>query len=472
MKFRSSWGPRFRGSWVPRFLGSRFLGSRFKGSTAICLISAAVLLAACGRTPEPPGTPELRNQRTQEPRNPGTPELRNPGTQEPRNLVAGDPVPPAVLAGARHWERGGAAGNRVLVINFNRSRCAAGESCASAQDKIRELHDEVRAAPTLKASIGMLTLSSDPFDVPAVLRAHADRIGADPDVWRFAALPANQANDVLRRFGASEDVNVTAIVDASGTLVKVYAGDGWTAEELIRDVRSLVLRADPAVLRAYIDGQEALADDDLGEARRAFTRLAAAVGEPAVSRLAKQAASAPDLAGARAAYKPLSEALVRLPWPAAYQPMYCPMFEGNAGATWVQKAGPVANPYYGKAMPRCGTDLTAGAHADHSPKFGGVLFMAPNQYHHIEGTYTQDGIFRVRVYDNFSRSMKVTGFRGMVELGEHGRTVRLVPASNGMTLDARVGKLKFPAELSLSLTLDPRGPEERFDFVFANYQGS
>jgi hypothetical protein len=441
---------KFPGSLVAKFLGAGFL------------IVFVVVVGGCRETsPSPnPGTPTPRNQTTQEPSNPGT-----------SKLLAGDPVPPAVLAGARHWERGGIAGNRIVVINFNRSRCAAGESCAIAQDKIRALHDAVRAVPTLKTSVGVLTLSSDPSDVPAVLRAHGDRIGADPEVWRFAGLPANQVNNVQRQFGASEDVNVTAVVDGSGRLVKVYAGDGWTADELIRDVKSLVLRADPAVVRAYIDGQEALADDDLGAARRAFARLAAAVGEPAVSRLAKQAAGAPDLAGARAAFKPLSEALVRLPWPAEYQPMYCPMFDREAGATWVQKAGPVTNPYYGKAMLRCGTDLTAGAHADHSPKFGGVLFMAANQYHHIEGTYTQDGIFHVRVYDNFRRSMKVTGFRGRVELGENGRSIRLVPAADEMTLDARVGLLRFPAELTVLMMLDPRGDEERFDFVFPGFLG-
>ena len=44
-----------------------------------------------------------------------------------------------------------------------------------------------------------------------------------------------------------------------------------------------------------------------------------------------------------------------------------------------------------------------------------------------------------------------------------------MPAADGMTLDARVGALTFPAEITRQMTLDPRGPEERFDFVFASY---
>ena len=126
----------------------------------------------------------------------------------------------------------------------------------------------------------------------------------------------------------------------------------------------------------------------------------------------------------RAAFKPLSEALVRLPWPRQYQPMYCPMYDGNAGATWVQKTGPVTNPYYGNAMLRCGTDLSVGAHADHSPLFGGDLFMAANHFHHVEGTYTEDGMFRLRVYDNFKRPMSARGFTGRAQLAENGRSFR------------------------------------------------
>ncbi len=248
---------------------------------------------------------------------------------------------------------------------------------------------------------------------------------------------------------------------------------------MVHDLQSLVLRADPAVLSTYVAAQVALAEDDLRGAKRALARLARAVGEPAVSRLADRGARAPDLPAMRAAFKPLSEALVRLPWPPEYQAMYCPMFDGNSGATWVQRAGPVTNPYYGQAMLRCGTDLSVGAHADHSPKYGGVLFMAADAFHHVEGTYTPDGMCRVRVYDNFRQALPVAGFRARAVLKEEFDAARqdfrelvvfrLVPSADKMTLDARVGQIALPAELTLKVTLDPRGAEERFDFVFAEY---
>jgi hypothetical protein len=412
---------------------------------ALALLAGAI---ACGRSSTPaPETP------------PADAKAGQPASMEAvAPLVPGNRVPDAVLAGARHWNRGGAAGNRILVVNFNLD-----------EDRLRAVHDQVRSAPVLKGAAGLLTLTADPNAMPAVLRAHADRLQADAEVWRFAALAPGDANTVLRQFGASSDRGVLAIVDAEGNLAKIYAGSDWTADDIVRDLKSLVLRADPGVIAAYIAAQESLARDDVSGAKHELSRLSKAVGEPAVSRLAAKAANGRDLAVVRAAFKPLSEALVRLPWPRQYQPMYCPMYDGNAGATWVQKAGPVTNPYYGGTMLRCGTDLSIGAHADHSPLFGGVLFMAADQFHHIEGTYTADGLFRVRIYDNFKKQISARGFKAVVRIGDRGPSITLAPPADGMTLDASVGALPMPAEITVMMTLDPRGPDERFDFVFPSY---
>ena len=417
-----------------------------------------------------------------------TPSTQSPATNlRHSRLLPGDPVPAVVMAGVRHWERGGAAGNRVLVVTFTSTRCGEGYPCADIEGKLRTLQAEILKTPLLNGSVGLLSLSIDPaFDVPAVLRAHADRIGADAGVWRFAALSPGVIDEVMAKFGGplagngnQRSITPTAIVDTGGVLSRIDPVSEWSVGDMIRDLQSLALRADPAVLASYVSAQEALSGDDLGGAQRALARLARAVGEPAVSRLAESGARAPDLSATRAAFKPLSEALVRLPWPPEYQAMYCPMFDGNKGATWVQKSGPVTNPYYGQTMLRCGTDLTTGAHADHSPKYGGELFMAADAFHHVEGTYTPDGMFRVRVYDNFSKILPVAGFRARVVLKEEFDPARqevreliafrLLPSADTMTLDARVGQISLPAELTLKVTLDPRGAEERFDFVFTKY---
>jgi hypothetical protein len=412
------------------------------------LLTAVIGTVACGReSPQAPATPSVSESRPQSPQAVAASSVLAPGAR----------VPDAVLAGARHWDRGGAAGNRILVVNFNLS-----------DDRLRQVHDDVRGAPALRGSVGLLTLTADPGDMPAVLRAHADRLQVDAEVWRFAALPTRESSTVMQQFGAADDRGVVAIIDAEGNLAKIYPGKGWTVGEIVADLKSLVLRADPAVVVAYIAAQEALARDDAAGAQRLLARLSRVVGEPAVSRLAAVAASARDITAVRAAFRPLSEALVRLPWPQQYQPMYCPMYENGAGATWVQKTGPVTNPYYGSASLRCGTDLSLGAHADHSPVFGGVLLMAADRFHHVEATYTDDGVLRLRIYDNFKRQIDAGGFQATARIGEKG-PFRLRPAADGMTLDARIGALTFPAEITVTITLDPSGQEERLGFVFTSY---
>ena len=62
---------------------------------------------------------------------------------------------------------------------------------------------------------------------------------------------------------------------------------------------------------------------------------------------------ASDLKAARAAFKELSLAMVD--WaaktkPQGYETYSCSMFPGK----WVQKSGPIRNPYYGKEMLECG----------------------------------------------------------------------------------------------------------------------
>ena len=115
---------------------------------------------------------------------------------------------------------------------------------------------------------------------------------------------------------------------------------------------SLLHAGEPAPLgaeaRAFLADYEriraALAADDLPAAR------AAAADQPA----AQPIAAATDLTTARKAFKQLSAQAVAL---ARGQPGYfiahCSMFPG--GADWVQTTAELANPYWGKSMPHCGT---------------------------------------------------------------------------------------------------------------------
>ncbi len=110
----------------------------------------------------------------------------------------------------------------------------------------------------------------------------------------------------------------------------------------------------PPVLLHYVAAQEALASDDLDQARQALQGLVQSAS-PTLKPLAEKAASAADIAAVRVAFKPLSEQVRKGQIPEGYVVAYCPMADGDKGAHWVQKDQPqIANPYFGASMLRCG----------------------------------------------------------------------------------------------------------------------
>jgi hypothetical protein len=131
--------------------------------------------------------------------------------------------------------------------------------------------------------------------------------------------------------------------------------------------------------------------------------------------------------------------------------------------------------------PLCGMALvsstTARPHQDHNPKHGGIFFMAPDAWHHLEGAVLDEGLFRVHLYDNFSQPLSAEAFRGRAVLKESfdpvtGETrelvaVPLVPSADGRCLEARIPARGVPLEIAAKIQFEEDGPFERFDFVFA-----
>jgi hypothetical protein len=56
------------------------------------------------------------------------------------------------------------------------------------------------------------------------------------------------------------------------------------------------------------------------------------------------------------------------------------------------------------------------AHADHSPKHGGLFFMAPDNWHHLEGTLVSQQELRIYLYDNFTKPIDSTGYSGELKV--------------------------------------------------------
>src|SRR5688572_33296655 len=49
-------------------------------------------------------------------------------------------------------------------------------------------------------------------------------------------------------------------------------------------------------------------------------------------------------------------------------------------------------------------------HGDHNPKYGGIFFMAPDVFHHLEGVIDGNE-FRLYIYNNFTEPLDVRRFQ-------------------------------------------------------------
>lgn len=109
-----------------------------------------------------------------------------------------------------------------------------------------------------------------------------------------------------------------------------------------------------AVLTQYTPIHEALAADDLAQAKSAAGALAAQANSAGLKSIATSAAAvakADNLDSARAAFKTLSADVAPLAQGVkGYVVMHCPMQR----ADWVQTDANVRNPYFGKMMLTCG----------------------------------------------------------------------------------------------------------------------
>ena len=231
-------------------------------------------------------------------------------------------------------------------------------------------------------------------------------------------------------------------------------------------------------LNEYVEVQEALAADDFETAAAELEEFARITDE-ATRALALHALEADGIEEMRARFKPLSESLAEQALPQGFARAYCPMYDN--GSAWVQRDGPVRNPYYGAFMLTCGVvDAAAGSHMDHSPQHGGTVFMAPDSFHHIEGTFPEPGLFRLYATDNYREAVDVSGWTGRaVTLEEYDEAAdefvevnafELFPSPDGAYLEALIPtsdpNYDAPAEITAKVIFEEDFPAERFDFIF------
>ena len=137
-----------------------------------------------------------------------------------------------------------------LAITFIYTKCPIPDFCPLMDRQFAAIQRTLQTDRALQ-QVHLLSVSFDPLtDTPAVLKAHAGALKADPARWSFLTGDRDAIDQFASRFGVSISRSLTdaldithnlrtAVVDAEGRLVKVYTGNEWKPEEVIADLKAV-----------------------------------------------------------------------------------------------------------------------------------------------------------------------------------------------------------------------------------------
>ena len=122
---------------------------------------------------------------------------------------------------------------------------------------------------------------------------------------------------------------------------------------------------------------------------------------------------------------------------------------------------------------------TARPHGNHNPQHGGQFFMAPDNWHHVEGVFPHAGVVRLYVYDDYSKPLPINQIQiaagrivtretvdGATHVTNEVGVSPLTLIRGGKYLEAKVDRTSAPAQMAAKVKFKAEGPEYRFDFAF------
>jgi len=125
---------------------------------------------------------------------------------------------------------------------------------------------------------------------------------------------------------------------------------------------------------------------------------------------------------------------------------------------------------------------TPRPHGNHNPQHGGQFFMAPDNWHHLEGVHPSARIFRLYVYDDYGRALAAATFKDITARVVTKETFdpatrkttelsafALKPVRNRPYLEARIAPSTLPAEMTAKVRFSGDQTEHRFDFTFPSF---
>jgi len=149
---------------------------------------------------------------------------------------------------------------KVVVANFIYTSCT--DICPLLSARMRQLQERLRQENLLGNQVQLLSFSVDPSrDTPEVLRAYAERNGADPTAWRFITGPEEQLIPLIVE-GFRLGVNVLPPQAATHDDEAAHG-----SYEVMHSGRFVLIDRDWRI-RAYYDGREIESERVLREARQ------------------------------------------------------------------------------------------------------------------------------------------------------------------------------------------------------------
>ena len=118
------------------------------------------------------------------------------------------------------------------------------------------------------------------------------------------------------------------------------------------------------------------------------------------------------------------------------------------------------------------------AHSDHDSKHGGTFFMAMDNKHHLEGVLVPPGVFRVYLYDEYTRPVSPEDLaRTQAEViwgdVDGAPKIPLKPSQDGAMLEVPAPEpVRFPITLTLLMRFPGMAANQRaelFTFPISHY---
>jgi protein SCO1/2 len=134
----------------------------------------------------------------------------------------------------------------VRAVTFIYATCK--DTCPTLTAKMVLIQQRLGAEFGRRVRFVSITVEPE-IDTPVVLKAYAEKFGADPGGWSFLTGRSEDIQDVVRKYGAFAkrvkpgDVDhlfLTSLIDRKGVLRVQYLGYRFDPDEMLKDLRTLL----------------------------------------------------------------------------------------------------------------------------------------------------------------------------------------------------------------------------------------